>query len=158
MECSRSTESSRGENTKSFLSKRLILVIAICYRNESTQLYAKEVHREQWFTKSQEKKLLYGWHQGICKKWKRTGDPDTIRIYSQHFGMEFGIEKYAILIMKSGNEWNNGRNRTTKIRKTNKMLEEKENYKYLGILRANSMKQRRKRKIRKENLRRGKRF
>ena len=26
----------------------------------------------------------------------------TVRIYSQDIGMEFGIEKYALLVMKSG--------------------------------------------------------
>ena len=39
----------------------------------------------------------------ICKKMKkRTGNPNTHRIYSQDIGMEFGIEKCALLVMKSG--------------------------------------------------------
>ena len=37
----------------------------------------------------------------------------TIRIYSQDIGMEFGIEKYALRVMKTTSNW---RNRTTKSR------------------------------------------
>ena len=44
----------------------------------------------------------------------------TVRIYSQDIGMEFGKEKSATLAMKSG---------------------EKETYKYLGILEAEIIKQ-----------------
>ena len=36
----------------------------------------------------------------------------TIRIYSQVIGMEFGIEKYAKLIMKKMGKRNNGKNRS----------------------------------------------
>ena len=32
---------------------------------------------------------------------KRTGNPNTRRIYSQDIGMEFGIEKCALFVMKS---------------------------------------------------------
>ena len=41
----------------------------------------------------------------------------AVRIYSDGIGMEFGIEKYAILIIKRGKTTNDGRNRTTKSRK-----------------------------------------
>ena len=78
----------------------------------------------------------------------------TIRIYSQDIGMEFGIEKCVMLIMKSG-KWhmtdgvellNHDRIRT---------LEENETYKYLGILEADPIKQvQMKDTIRKEYLRR----
>ena len=39
----------------------------------------------------------------------------AVRIYSQYIGMEFGIEKCALLVMKSGkgHDWRNG---TTKSR------------------------------------------
>ena len=36
------------------------------------------------------------------KKWKRTGNSNKHRIYSQDIGMEFGIEKCTIFVMKSG--------------------------------------------------------
>ena len=39
----------------------------------------------------------------------------TVRKYSQDIGIEFGIDKRAILVMKSG-KWHIWRNRTTKSR------------------------------------------
>ena len=38
----------------------------------------------------------------------------TVRIYSQNVGMEFGIEKFLILIMKREKKRNYGGNWTTK--------------------------------------------
>ena len=62
------------------------------------------------------------------------------RIISQDIGMEFGIEKYAILIMKSRK-----RQITEGIELPNpkkiRTLEEKETYKYRGILEAGTIKQ-----------------
>ena len=64
----------------------------------------------------------------------------AVRIYSQDIGMEFGIEKCAMLVMKSGKRHmidgmelpNHYRIRT---------LKENETYKYLGILEADTIKQ-----------------
>ena len=70
---------------------------------------------------------------------------NTVRIYSQDIGMEFDIEKCALLVMKIElpNQY--------KIR----TLAEKETYKYLGILEADPIKQvEMKNKIQKEYLRR----
>ena len=57
-------------------------------------------------SKSQEKinHLIYnGWYQTICKKWRKLETLiHAVRIYSQDIGMEFGIEKCAMLVMKSG--------------------------------------------------------
>ena len=70
----------------------------------------------------------------------------TVRIYSQDIGMEFGIEKCALLVMKSGKLPNQDKIRT---------LAENETYKYLGILKADTIKQvEMKNKIQKEYLRR----
>ena len=78
----------------------------------------------------------------------------AVRIYSQVIGKEFGIEKCAILVMKSGKRHmtdgmelpNHGKIRT---------LKENETYKYLGILEADTIKQvQMKDTIRKEYLRR----
>ena len=78
----------------------------------------------------------------------------TVRIYSQDIGIEFGIEKYALLIMKSGK-----RHLTDGIELPNqdkiRTLAENETYKYLGILEADTIKQvEMKNKIQKEYLRR----
>ena len=64
----------------------------------------------------------------------------AVRIYSQDIGMEFGIEKCAMPAMKSGKRhMTDGKELPNhdKIR----TLEEKETYKYLGILVADTIKQ-----------------
>ena len=64
----------------------------------------------------------------------------VVRIYSQDIGMEFGIEKCAMLIMKSGK-----RHMTDAMELPNhnkiRTLGENETNKYLGILEADTMKQ-----------------
>ena len=64
----------------------------------------------------------------------------AVRIYSHDIGMEFSIEKCAMLITKS-----NKRHKTDGIELPNqekiRMLGEKETYKYLGILEADTIKQ-----------------
>ena len=64
----------------------------------------------------------------------------TMRIYSDDIGMEFGIEKYAVLIMKSGKQ-----QMTEGIELPNqekiRTLRENKTYKYLGILEADTIKQ-----------------
>ena len=76
----------------------------------------------------------------------------TIRIYSQDIGMEFGIEKCALLVMKSGK-----RHLIDGIELPNqdtiRTPAENETYKYLGILEADTIKQvEMKSKIQKEYL------
>ena len=78
----------------------------------------------------------------------------TLRIYSQDIGMEFGIEKCAMLVMKSGK-----RHMTDGIEQPNqdkiRTLGENGTYEYLGILEADTIKQvEMKDKIQKEYLRR----
>ena len=80
----------------------------------------------------------------------------TIRIYSQDIGMEFGIEKCALLVMKSGK-----RRITDGVELPNqdkiRTPTENENYKYLGILEDDTIKQvEMENKIQKEYLRRTK--
>ena len=71
-------------------------------------------------------------------KRKRTGNLNTHRIYSQDIGMEFGIEKCAMLVMKSC-KWH----RTDGIQPSNqdkiRTLGENDAYKYLGILEADTI-------------------
>ena len=60
-------------------------------------------------------------------------------MYSQNVGMEFGIEKCTMLVMKNGK-----RDMTVGVELPNqvviRMLGEKQNYKYLGILEADIIK------------------
>ena len=77
-----------------------------------------------------------------------------VRIYSQDIGMEFGIEKRPLLVMKSGK-----RHLTDGIELPNqdkiRKLAENETCKYLGILEADTIKQvEMENKIQKEYLRR----
>ena len=78
----------------------------------------------------------------------------AVRIYSQDIGMDFGIEKCAMLVVKSGK-----RHLTDGIELPNqdkiRTLAENETYKYLGILEADAIKQvEMKDKIQEEYLRR----
>ena len=62
----------------------------------------------------------------------------AVRIYSQDIGIELGIENSAMLVMKSGKRHLTGRMglpNQDKIR----TLGEKEMYKYLGIVEADTM-------------------
>ena len=64
----------------------------------------------------------------------------AVRICSQDIGMEFGTEKYAMIVMKSGKRFmTDGMElpNQDKIR----TLGEKETYRYLGILEADTIKQ-----------------
>ena len=84
------------------------------------------------------------------KNWKLI---HAVRIHSQDLGMEFGIEKCAKLVMKSGKRHlTDGMELPSqdKIR----TLGKKETYKYLGILKTDTIKQvEMKEKIKKEYLR-----
>ena len=78
----------------------------------------------------------------------------TVRIYSQDIEMEFGIEKCAMLVIKSGK-----RHMADGMELPNqdkiRTLGENETYKYLGILETDTIKQvEMKDKIQKEYLRR----
>ena len=64
----------------------------------------------------------------------------TVRIYSQDIGMEFDIEKSTILVIKSS-KWRmvEGVEQTNQV--AIRTFGEKETYKYLGILEADTIKQ-----------------
>ena len=78
----------------------------------------------------------------------------VVRIYSQDIGMEFGIEKGAMLVRKSS-KWHLTDGMELPNQDKIRTLEENETYKYLGILEADTIKQvEMKNKIQKEYLRR----
>ena len=64
----------------------------------------------------------------------------TIEIYCQVIGMEFGIEKCAMLIMRSG-KWQTTEGIELPNQERIRTRGEKENYKYLGILETSIIKQ-----------------
>ena len=110
------------------------------------------------FTNSQEKinHLMYMDDIKIFAKNEKELETlvQTIRIYSQDIGMEFGIEKCAMLVIKRGErKLMNGIQLPNQD--TIKSLDENESYKYLGILEADNIKQAEmKGKVKKEYLRR----
>ena len=61
-------------------------------------------------------------------------------IYSQNIVMEFGIEKCAMLIMRSGKRQITERIEQPKNQERIRMLGKKENYKYLEILEVDTIK------------------
>ena len=76
----------------------------------------------------------------------------AVRIYSQDIGMEFGIEKCAMLVMKSSQRHMTDGMELPNYDKT-RTLGEDETYKYLGILEADTINQvEMKDKIQKEYL------
>ena len=78
----------------------------------------------------------------------------TVKIYSQDIGMEFGIEKCAMLVMESGKRHMTGRMELPNQYKI-RTLGENDAYKYLGILESDTIKQMQmKDEIQKEYLRR----
>ena len=96
------------------------------------------------FTNSQEKinHLMYMDDIKIFAKNEKELETlvQTIRIYSQDIGMEFGIEKCAMLVIKRGErKLMNGIQLPNQD--TIKSLDENESYKYLGILEADNIKQ-----------------
>ena len=64
----------------------------------------------------------------------------TVRIYRQDIGMEFDKEKCVMLVMKSGKQPITNRMEQSNQDKI-RTLGEKETYKYLGILEADTIKQ-----------------
>ena len=64
----------------------------------------------------------------------------AVRICSQDIGMEFGIEKCVMLVMKSGKQVLTGGMELPNQDKL-RTLGEKETYKYLGILEDDTIKQ-----------------
>ena len=91
----------------------------------------------------------------FAKKKKEQGTLiHTFRIYSQDIGMEFGIEKFTLLVMKMGKRHLTDR---TELPNQDKIrtVTENETYKYLGFLEAVTIKQvEMKHNIRKEYLKR----
>ena len=63
----------------------------------------------------------------------------AVRIYSQNIWIEFGIERCTMLVMKSSEQHLTDRMELPNQKKI-RMLGEKEMYKYLGILEANTIK------------------
>ena len=83
---------------------------------------------------------VHGWHQTVWEKWKKKMETlkHAVRIYSQDIGMEFGIEKCAMKVMKSG-KWHLTDGLELPNQDQVRMPRVKETYKYLGISEADTI-------------------
>ena len=79
-------------------------------------------------------------YPNIYQKWKRTKTLIlAVRIYSEVVGIEFGMEKYAMLIIKSGkHKMTEGIELPTQVKI--RRLGENETYLYFGILETDTIK------------------
>ena len=98
---------------------------------------------------------IHGWHLFAKNEKELENLEQAVRIYSEDTGMEFGIEKCAMFIMKSGKQHMTEGIELPNQEKT-RTLWEKETYKYLGILEADTikhaeMKEKNKKRISQEN-------
>ena len=95
-------------------------------------------------SKSQEKINHLVYMDDIKLLAKKEKELETLihaeRIYSQDIRMEFGIETCAMLVMKSGKQHLTDRMELPNQDKI-RMFGEKETYKYLGILEADTIRQ-----------------
>ena len=121
-------------NIQRYIPGRCTIIISNCNCDNATRSHSQDIARKD------QSLNVHGQHETFCQNRKRTGNPTTVRIYSQDIGMEFGIEKCAILTMKSRKRHMTegiDQPKQEKIR----TLEEKESYKYLEILEVDTIKQ-----------------
>ena len=136
---------SRGKDPKRHIPGRCTITITICNRHNATQPHPYEIHSR--FTNSLNcRKRSNTWCTWTTLKLFAKNEKEletliqTVRICSQDIGMEFGKEKCAMLVMKSGK-----RHMMKGVELPNQVvirtLGEKETYKYLGILETDTIKQ-----------------
>ena len=118
--------------------------------DDTAQLHTQNMYwwiQSHQITKKDQSPNVHGRHQTVCHRYKkkiflRIGNRHTqaVGIYSQDLGMEFGKEKYSMLIIRSGKL-----QITEEIELSNqdkiRTFGEKETYNYLGTLEADNIKQ-----------------
>ena len=130
---------------------------SVCFSIDSIKFDFKEGEGSRWgFRKQREDYLLFMDDLKLCC-WSEKGLDllvQTVRVFSEDIGMDFGIEKCAMLVMEKGKivksvgiELPDG--------KVIKSLQEGESYKYLGILEADKfLEEKMKLNVSKEYIRR----
>ena len=122
---------------------RWTITITIFDSHDATQIHSQEMHCRIQLSESQEK-INHLMYMDVIKLFTKKEKEletliQTVRIYRQDVGMEFGIEKCAMLVIKGGKR-HDRRNRTANSRKI-RTHGEKETYRYLGILETDTIKQ-----------------
>ena len=80
---------------------------------------------------------------------------NTVRLFSEDIGMQFGVDKYAITALKRGKHYSSKNDIIFENQDTIRSLDEKNCYKYLGILEVDNIKhQQMKSQLEKEYVRR----
>ena len=139
----RRTKLSRGKDPKSIFQRYalspLLFVIAMMPLNHILRKRTAGYKHRKIAGKDQPIDV-HGQHQIFAKNEKELETLiQTVRIYSQYIVMEFGIEKCAMLVMKSGK-----RLMTEVVELPNEVIRtfgEKETYKYWGLLEDDTIKQ-----------------
>ena len=146
-----------GENPERYLPGRCAITITICNNDNATQSHFEEMYRRMQtlqIARNNQPPNVYGRHQTVRQKGKRIGNTNA---GSENIQLRYrdGIRhKRCDMIIKNGK-----RQMMEGLELPNqekiKTLGEKETYKYLGILEADTIKQAEiKEKIKKEYLRR----
>ena len=148
---------SLNKDPKRYFPRKYTITLTIPNSHDATNHILKKCRAGYKFSRSQEEINHRIYMDDIKQFAKNEKELETltwaVRIYSQDIGMEFGIEKCTLLVMKSGK-----RHMTDGIELPNQdkiiTLGENETYIYLGILEADVIKQvQMKDKIQKEYLR-----
>ena len=144
IECKRK-KLNRGEDPKRLIQVRCTITITLLVIVMMTlNLILRKCTTGYKLNKSQENINHLMYMDSIKVFVKNEKELETliqiVRIYSKYIGIEFGIEKCATLVIKSGK-----RHMTEGAELLNqviiKRLGEKESYKYLGILEVDTIKQ-----------------
>ena len=141
-----------------YFSGRFFIPFSVCFSTDSIKLDFKKAKAAHEFSESKEKinHLLFMDDLKLYSRSEKGLDSlvQTVRVFSEDIGMEFGIEKCAMLVIEKGKivksvgiELPDG--------KVIKSLQEGESYKYLRILEADKfLEQKTKLNVSKEYIRR----
>ena len=140
----RRKKQSWNKDPKRYFPRRCTITLTIQNSHDATEQHSPKMCNGYKLSRSQEKinHLMYMDDIKLFAKNERELETLThaVRIYSQDIGMEFGIEKCAMLVMKSG-KWHMTEGMELPNHDRIRPLEEKETCKYLGILVADTIKQ-----------------
>ena len=128
-----------GEVKKRYFSRRFFILFSVCFSIDSIKFDLRTAKAAYEFSENKDKinHLLFMDDLKLYSRSEKGLDSlvKTVRVFSEDIGMEFGIEKCAMLVMEKG--------KTVKSvglelpdGKVIKSLQERESYKYLGILEA----------------------
>ena len=100
---SRRKKLSWSKDLKRYISRRRTITVTIHNNHLKTPQKMRSRVQTSWITRKDQSPNVHGWHQLFAKNEKALETLiHAVRIYSQDLRMEFGIEKCALFVMKSG--------------------------------------------------------